>query len=263
MSMVRRKKIVSVFAVAILAMTILFGMFLAYADKDAAHALSDVSGAYQIGEKGDGTQLTSIYDDTKGKFDANMLHELFAKTTDNTNATIDSVKDYIKANGFNDYNTYGKSSPASAASDPYYVVPASTINANGGKADYGIVLQLGGYTWTVASLTLDNSNNVVATLYSESNIGTSRYYANSDGSKGSNMYSRSTVRSQLLSNANWSYFSGGDFAASYLVQPKNIKYQHTETVTSRQSGLNNCPNDALDALPSGWNAAVTYDPSDA
>ncbi|MCX4367524.1 MAG: hypothetical protein OSJ67_05955 [Clostridia bacterium] len=51
MSTVRRKKIVSVFAVAILAMTILFGMFLAYADNDTAHALSDVSGAYQIGEK--------------------------------------------------------------------------------------------------------------------------------------------------------------------------------------------------------------------
>jgi len=80
--------------------------------------------------------------------------------------------EYIKANGAEDYETYGKNSPSELAGDPYYVVPASTINArieDNVKKNSGFVIKIGGLEWMVASLTLADTekgnDNVIATLY--------------------------------------------------------------------------------------------------
>lgn len=155
-----------------------------------------------------------------------------------------------------------------------YVIPASTINANVGNATYGMTVKLGGMEWMAASMTLadidGDKDNVILTLYLANDYKTaSQYYTSSTNTKGNNVYSRSTLRSNLLNWADFKLFSdktAGGFASQYLVQPKYIKYQQTETQYGRTNpvgGNYNLPNDALGALSTGWyNANYTYTPAD-
>ena len=130
-----------------------------------------------------------------------------------------------------------------------------------------------------ASLTLadvgeeeDEKDNVVLTLYLANADGTSKFYdtANTSGvgTKGENMYSSSRLRYNLLTGSNWSLFNttnadGDTFAQKYLVQPKNVEYQHTQssygryidggTWTASNKYPYRWPNEALDdtVKPSG------------
>ena len=151
-----------------------------------------------------------------------------------------------------------------------YVIPASTINAKVGSPNDGLVVKLDGKEWMATSLTLaeiEGEENVVLTLYLANDFGTSQYYTNNSNVKGNNMYSRSTIRNHLLTNATWSLFqdNGEDsFAQQFLVQPKYVKYQQTESHVGRANApFNyNCPNDALGALSSGWYSGINYQPAD-
>ncbi len=144
-----------------------------------------------------------------------------------------------------------------------YVVTASTINSKVGNATNGLVVKLDGKEWMVASLTLDNSENVVLTLYLANSLGTSKFYTADANTKGNNMYSRSTIRNHLLTDSTWSLFRDSSFT-KYLVQPKNIKYQLTESQVGRANPIGGdyqMPNESLLAQTSNWSTAK-YAPAD-
>ena len=180
------------------------------------------------------------------KFNKTVLEDLRLKLFDNNNPIT-----YIKTN--TDTQTGA------------YVIPASTINAKVGS-DSGLVVKLDGKDWMVASLTLDSSENVVATLYLADALGTSQYYSNQHDVKGNNAYSRSIVRNQLLTGSTWSLFNqtGEDgFATRFLVQPKYINYQKNQTWVGRGSTFDyTLPNEALFAQSTGWYGSINYQPDD-
>ena len=132
MSTVRRKKIVSVFAVAILAMTILFGMFLAYADNDTAFAYSYIPS---------GT-IENLYSESSGKFILNNLDSLAAKAGYvDLDAMIAAVKSgtVIKASGtggFADNTTValGSFTAANGTKQDLIWVPTYVSKNSAGKA---------------------------------------------------------------------------------------------------------------------------------
>ncbi len=180
---------------------------------------------------------------------------------------------YIKANGTADYNTYGKNSPSPAAGTPYYVVPAPTINANVGRPNDGMVVRIGAQLWMVTSLTIaviDGKENVVATIYQGNTPGDgSVFWADNSNTKGNSSYSRSVLRNTLLTyeyyKTFWDTSSAYGFARRFLVQPKYIKYQETETEIGRPKSLGSqvhLPNDAYGQFTSGWGSVVNYQPSD-
>ncbi|MDE6302297.1 MAG: hypothetical protein K2M36_01745, partial [Clostridia bacterium] len=221
----------------------------------SAQALASTASAYKAGN---GQELYN-----NGTFNSDVVNDIREKIFGNE----DPVS-YIKDNGASDYNTYGKDSPNTAEKGtPYYVVPASTINAKVGNTTDGMVIKLGGREWMVTSLTLANTatgtDEVIATLcLADVNPTRSQFASANSSAKGSNMYSSSLLRKNLLSWEEFKLFSDGTkggFASQYLVQPKYIQYQKTETVYGRSS-WNNCPSDALGALSSGWNGSVNYQP---
>ncbi len=132
MSTVRRKKIVSVFAVAILAMTILFGMFLAYADNDTAFAYSYIPS---------GT-IENLYSESSGKFILNNLDSLAAKAGYvDLDAMIAAVKSgtVIKASGTGGFaeNTtvaLGSFTAANGTKQDLIWVPTYVSKNSAGKA---------------------------------------------------------------------------------------------------------------------------------
>ncbi len=151
-----------------------------------------------------------------------------------------------------------------------YVIPASAINTKVGN-DSGLVVKLDGKDWMVASLTLDGSENVVATLYLADDEGESTYYSVSNANeRGNNAYSRSTVRNLLRTGSTWSLFNQtgeNGFATRFLVQPKYIKYQQNESWVGRStvSWNNTLPNEALLEQTTGWHtnlASNYYKPTD-
>ena len=222
--------------------------------------------AYKIGEKGNGSQLDEIYNDKYKAFSAQLLKEILAKSTGIADADIEDVKQYIKTNGTEDYETYGKNSPVlNHELKPYYVVPASAINTNVNN-DCGIVVRLGGVVWNAVSLTLadieEETDDVILTLYAtEWSAPVTNFYGTiaSPGVVGS-VYASSVLRSNLLTSN--TFFSGRDdsgFAQEYLVQPKYIEYQQTQTAIGRgyDSKYNNhMPNEALSGFSTGWNQST-------
>ena len=234
-----------------------------FAPKKDASALTSTSGAVLAGG---GAELWNAADSS---FNSDVLDDLVDKLF----GEEDPVE-YIKTNGASDYNTYGKNtSVAGEAGTPYYVVPASTINTKVGSANDGLVVKLDGKEWMAASLTLadinDEEDNVILTLYLANDLGSSQYYSNSSNVKGNNMYSRSIVRNHLLTNANWSLFNTTgeeSFAEQFLVQPKYVQYQKTETSYGRANpfyGANNTlPNDAYGDVTTGWYSGINYKPAD-
>ncbi len=246
-----RKKILFVLLCAALLVGSIFGLHAS-----PAHAIINIDSATRIGNGEDLWEGNGVNDEV-----ANELYDKLFGGQDEV--------EYIKQNGAYDYETYGKDSPNEEMRDiPYYVVPATTINANIGNDRYGLSLTLGGVDWMVTSLTLADiggkKNQVIATLFyfSSEVYVNSTTYAPSLNVQGNNMYSSSQLRKTLLEREDLAMFSKGSFAENYLVQPKYITYQHTETMV-RRYGLTgtNCPNDALGAMPSGWGNTEYPEPS--
>ena len=213
---------------------------------DSAQALS-VSSAYLAGG---GAEL---YDKDTSTFNQAVLDDISKKLFNGVNP-----KSYIKANGTADYETYGQYSPSPEASTPYYVVPASTINQSVNNPNNGMVVKLNGADWMVTSLTLDKDDNVVMTLMTVATFGTMKFKNVTDNVNNKNKsftaYSCSDLRQNLVT---WEFYKS-DFGTKYLVKPKNIQYQITETLIKRISGWNHCANDALGDLTSGWNSAIHF-----
>ncbi|MCX4367859.1 MAG: DUF6273 domain-containing protein, partial [Clostridia bacterium] len=256
----RVNNLIVVMTVIVFALSLIATAFFAFPDR--VSALADPSSATQIGG---GAEL---YDRDRGNFNGDVVSDLVEKLFGDNDPV-----EYVKTNGAGDWETYGKNSSSALAGEQYYVVPASTINsriADETKRDNGFVITLGELKWMVASLTLADTearnDNVIVTLYLANNQGTSQYYSDRSNNKGNNSYSRSIIRNNVLldaSNEDWNLFSQGgvgSFAEQYLVQPKNIKYQQTETIMGRQVGWYNCQNDALSDLPSGWHTNFGSDP---
>ena len=252
----RVNSLIVVMTVIVFALSLIATAFFAFpADLSA---LTDTNSATKIGG---GKEL---YNKDRGNFNIGVVSDFIEKLFGDE----DPVQ-YIKTNGAVDWNTYGKNSPSALKDDPYYVVPASVIN-NKIRNTNGLIVTLNGLDWMVASLTLadtDNGkDNVIATLYLANNQGTSQYYSDSNNTKGNNSYSRSIIRNNVLlnkDNTTWNMFSQGgadSFAEQYLVQPKNIKYQQTETILGRKDGYYNMHNDALSELTSGWHTNLASDP---
>ncbi|MCI8728801.1 MAG: hypothetical protein HFK07_03190, partial [Clostridia bacterium] len=252
----RVNNLIVVMTVIVFALSLIATAFFAFpADLSA---LTDINSATKIGG---GKEL---YNKDRGNFNIGVVSDFIEKLFGDEDPV-----EYIKTNGAVDWNTYGKNSPSALKDDPYYVVPASVIN-NKIRNTNGLIVTLNGLDWMVASLTLadtDNGrDNVIATLYLANNQGTSQYYSDSNNTKGNNSYSRSIIRNDVLlnkDNTTWNMFSQGgadSFAEQYLVQPKNIKYQQTETIWGRKDGYYNMHNDALSELTSGWHSDISSDP---
>ncbi|MDE6189867.1 MAG: hypothetical protein K2G37_06250, partial [Clostridia bacterium] len=175
-------------------------------DKDSAKAL-DATGLTSATKVGDGVDL---WNSSVGAFNGEVINDLKDKLFGD-----EDPETYIETNGVDPHNF--KST----------VVTASQINANAGNATYGLIITLGGYQWMITSLTFDNTDdkNIVMTLYMATPIMTSKYGENTSA-RGNNAYSTSAIRTTLLTDSKFSMFASGDFAEEYLVQPKNINYQH-------------------------------------
>ncbi|MCX4367785.1 MAG: DUF6273 domain-containing protein, partial [Clostridia bacterium] len=256
----RVNNLIVVMTVIVFALSLIATAFFAFPED--VSALANTGSATQIGG---GAEL---YDRDRGNFNGDVVSDLVEKLFGDNDPV-----EYVKTNGAGDWETYGKNSSSALAGEQYYVVPASTINsriADETKRDNGFVITLGGLEWMVASLTLADTDkgkdNVIATLYLANSQGKGQYYPSHTDAKGINSYSRSIIRNNVLlnkDNTTWNMFSQGgadSFAEKYLVQPKNIKYQQTETILGRQDGWNNCPNDALSDLPSGWHNKFVSNP---
>jgi len=148
-----------------------------------------------------------------------------------------------------------------------YIVPATTINSriiDPAKRDYGYVLKINGANWMVSSMTLDLSGNPVVTLYYATYTShKTSLSSNASGWKGKNMYSSGPQRNTLLNSSTFKFYNEGTFAETYLVQPKNIGYQYSESMVGRSDIAKysyTYPNEALGKITSGWETGVEYEP---
>ncbi len=236
----RFKLVVAIFVALIL--LLMSNIFVFFISPSKTYALTNSSVAVKAGN---GAEL---WDSIESNFNSYVVSDLTNKLFGNENPV-----QYIKKMVDSQTNSY--------------VVPASAINAKVGSATEGLVLKLGGYEWIVAALTLADGakageEDIVVTLYmaDKSDVNSEFYTSNADV-KGNNAYSRSVLRQNLL--ANFSQFASGNFAEKYLVQPKKIKYQHTQSWTRfGETNFFNLSNDALHHLNSGWMSTPMYLPED-
>lgn len=221
-------------------------LIVAFLPQQRVNALSSTAGAIKAGE---GKELWNADEDM---FDDEVLSDLVNKLF----GEEDPIE-YIKT--MKDTQTDS------------YVIPASIINEKVGSANDGLVVKLDGKEWMAASLTLaeiEGEENIVLTLYLANDLGTSQYYSSNTNTKGNNMYSRSIIRNHLLTNTTWGLFQdkGEDsFAQKFLIQPKYVKYQQTESQVGRTKpigGQYQLPNDSLGARASNWYGSIKYEPSD-
>ena len=227
-------------------------------------ALSSTANAVKAGNG------TEMWNATASVFRGEVLDDLLAKLFHGADPVT-----YVKNNDAGDYVNYGQNVQMNdAAPKQYYVVPAPVINSGVGNVNNGLVVKLDGKEWTAASLTLADVNGktdqVILTLYLADDSGSSQFYTNRATDKGNNMYSRSLIRNQLLTDTTWRLFrstGANGFADRFLVQPAYVEYQRTETAFGRSNvngGWYNEPNDAWGALANGWytSSAINYQPSD-
>ena len=265
--MVRKRKI-NLIAITVLIFAIALTSAILTFDNRTALSLTstDMSSATKVGNGNE------FYNATEGKFDGTVTSDLMSKL-------FGSVSDpvaYIKDAGKNDYEKYKQGGV------PYYVVPSKTINQNAGVDDKGLVIRLNGMDWMVASLTLADvgesdkeKDNVILTLYLANDFkNASTFTANSNNAKGNDVYSSSILRSDLLNLKNsttdnfsdFRFFTQGDFAQQYIVQPKYIRYQEIESQYGRENpdaGQNvHLPNDAYGTLNYGVWGKVGYSPNE-
>ena len=191
------------------------------------------------------TETAEIWDSNAQRFNKNVVNDIKNKLFGNQ-----SPKNYIESNYDSQEYSWTQSK----------VVNARTINSKVGDDYYGMLVTLGGKKWIVTSLTLgdgDKKDDVILTLYLASSEGTSDFEKAATSVKGNNAYCKSALRNDLLTNSNWSLFNStnqNDFATQFLVQPKFIKYQHTQSSFLR-GGIHNTvhvPNEALDEFKSNW-----------
>ena len=241
----------------IFCVSLLGGAVFSFSEITTASALTNTANAIKAGN------LDDLWDSTNNIFKGSVLEDLEEKLFGD-----DDPVEFIKAND-TEFSTTGS-----------YVVPASSstdstgakkigINEKVGDTTNGLVLKLGGMDWMAASLTLADVNgttdNVILTLYLANPYKTiSPFYNSESSAKGNNMYSASTIRSNLLTWSDLKLFSddtAGSFASNYLIKPKNINYQQTQTLTGRTSPSNDCPNEALGTV-SNWPSGINYQPAD-
>ncbi len=258
----KRKIVSAIFSV--LCAAVLFCGFFAVkntSQTQSADALntSTINSATKIGGGED------LWDSATGAFNVTVANDLSLKLFNYGDAV-----DYIKEHADAQEKTWTNST----------VVPASVLNAtieDTAKQKYGYVVKLGGLDWMIASLTLGGYDSEtkkegeipVLTLYladdltNEANqVITTPFCARGTAAS---IYSSSPIRKNILSGtgsysklALFTDTTEGSFATRYLMQPKSIAYQHTETMVGRQSGTYNHPNDALDKLTTGWATGWGY-----
>ena len=196
--------------------------------------------------------------------------DIFINGKLNSKAVLDSVKtlfgndnpiDYIKGN--HDTTEFGLTKT--------YVVSSPTINKKADDSNYGFIIKLGGMDWMVVSMTLANmeseNDTAVLTLYLADDYEQSTmFYSSATASKGNNMYSSSILRKNLLELDDFKIFSDAtdndSFAAKYLIQPQNVKYQEIETIANRDGGMGgafNAHNDAY-GVTGSWYGGMGYAP---
>lgn len=176
-------------------------------------------------------------------------------------AVIGDLADKLFGENVDDIVSYVKSGTVDSGS---HIISASTINAKAGNSTYGLTVKLGGLTWMITSLTLTDigeaTDQVVVTLYLAEPNGESVFRTPWSNTQGMNMYSSSILRKNLLHSDTYEMFASGDFAEEFLVQPKYIKYQETQTQTGRANKQcsTNMPNEAWGNIYTGWQTNYGY-----
>ena len=262
----RVNNLIVVMTVIVFALSLIATAFFAFSEDVSALIVSETATPIGNGEE--------LFDQESGKFNGDVVVDFIDKLFDG-----DDPVEYIKSNGAKDWETYGKNQSLyfdeNLVKDPYYVVPSSTINnriTDETKRDSGFVVTLGGLEWMVASLTLADidevEDNVIVTLYlSDVNgIHEGNPSIAYNDTKGYNQYSSSSIRKYITEDQEWSLFANGgedSFAKKYLVQPKNIKYQQTQSMHNRSAFGNwnfHMPNEAIaDTNGSGWSNSLRYE----
>ncbi|MDE7208577.1 MAG: hypothetical protein K2O31_01710, partial [Clostridia bacterium] len=174
-------------------------------------------------------------------------------------------------------------------------IDSADIRGNNDGKD--LVIKFGGLNWIVTSLTTDMSGNTILTLWLESSTYTSKWSNITGSSftttYPTSVYSSSLIRAKLLNGKSFDnsgtrtsvkyvntvnsstlvpYTADPNYpfkvftetvaenpnsVINYLIQPKEVEYQHTQD--HRKCGWTPTrePNEALDTFSDGWNAAGT------
>ncbi len=176
------------------------------------------------------SNIGEMWDSTYNIFDYTQVKQLVQSLFGNDNQIT-----YVKGAKDSYTNTYVRSA-------------VDIKNKAGGE----FKITLGGVDWVPASMTLTTVNGkeeVVLTLFSTASFGSSAF--SSVPGNAANAYSCSDLRTNLMKSSKASPFLSGTALSDFLVQPKDIQYQHTQT-NQRGIGWTVCPNDALDQITSGW-----------
>ncbi|MDE6302731.1 MAG: hypothetical protein K2M36_03990, partial [Clostridia bacterium] len=253
---IQKRKTTIIVLVTVLAI-LLSSAVLLVVPQNSASAL-DTANISNIVKAGN---FEELWNSSTSTFNTKVLDDIYDKCFGNE----DPIQ-YIKNNGADDYNTYGKNSPCAEAGIPYYVVPATVLNAKVGNTTNGMVVKLNDWNWSAASLTLDKDDNVILTLLLVNGMSSAQQSPSGTPTKTNTIYTSNGYHKHLLNNTMWSLFqASSEFAQNYLVQPKNIQYQRTQTMYGRISGAYNQPCDALLSLTDGWASGSqrwTYQPDE-
>ncbi len=231
---------VSLILICLLTASVLF----LYMPIKTASALTDILKATSIGNG------EEMWNSEEGEFNgdvfSDLINKLFGEERD--------WKSYVKKSEYLDSATQS------------YIIPASVINEKAGNDLYGLIVKIGGVNWIITSITLtnDDEEDVVMTLYAVDHLISSSYYTEL-GNRGNSVYSSSLLRKTLLESTEFELFSNntsGGFANRFLVQPKNIKYQLNQTIRGRDSYTYHMPNEALQTPTGGWYGDMRYNPED-
>lgn len=254
----------------ICAVTLLCTGFLAFninGGKNEVYALTENNTSSSV--LNIGTLTADNYASKTNKFDTDKLNQLYKVITGT--ASYDSL-----ASAFNNSSNY-KTIFGSK------VIQGTKIYANAGNKD--VVVSLGGFNWVVASATVDNNGDYVATLLQKD---TSSYYvqwnkwSSTNGSieAPSNLYSTSYIRNYALGiEGSCGYYASitdvaraqgksptyqvftknkSSYSSSlreFLDTPSLIKYQEQQSLAQNWSSLTfpNCVNEAYATISGNWN----------
>ena len=241
----------SIIVIVVLIMLLLCSISTFFFSPNKVFALTNTGSAVQVGN---GSEL---YNETTGTFNNLVIKDLQNKLFKDIDNPINYIKNYV--------DTQTDS----------YILPSSVINSklnNNAGNDNGLVITIGGLEWMVTSLTLadyetNKKEDIIVTLTLANPKNQVAYSNSSQNIKSTSAYSASNVRNYLLTDEEWKLFANGDFASSFLVQPKNIKYQHNQTIIGRfDAKMYDLANEALDDIgPDGWSDLMKsdyYKPSD-
>ena len=263
-----KRKIVSVI-LSVLCAAVLFCGFFAVkntSQTQSADALtsSTVNSATKIGNGEDlWDSAGNMYNRTVA---VDLLEKLFGETQSDGSIKVRDPYEYITDSANYDAtekNTYRTKST---------VVSAATINKKLNNTTYGGIVKLGGLDWILASMTLGGYDSETETegdkpvlvLYladrltkpDGSTAATSKFHNVAPNEAGANMYSSSAIRNNiafLSSNPSSDFYRLSMFnnesawAQKYLVQPKDVKYEHGVTHVDRGWRSQYYPNEALAA----------------